>query len=397
MGPTGRGALSAGADVSENERIPTRGKARGSGVGRRWVIGWAVLALAQTARAEEPARYSLADLKTLENAFVALAEQVRPVVVAIRTYRVISPKEIDALVKLPVNQGTGFIIGAEGYIATNRHVLEESSLITVILFDGSQHEAEIKQADARSDLAVIKIDAKDLPTARLGDSAGLKVNQWAFAVGNPFGTANEDGKAAVTMGVISALGREMTHRIQGNPQIQYYGNLIQTSAPINPGSSGGPLFNLDGEVIGVVTAIETSSGVSEGAGFAIPMDGQARRVLETLRAGHAVRYGFLGIRIADVEAPPSESMVSGPVSRGARLVSVDPSGPAGTAGLVNDDVVIEFNGVRVVGSDHLVRLVGFSEIGSKVEVTYLRKQVKRKTVVTVGDRFELMGVANPDG
>lgn len=346
--------------------------------------------------AAPPTLYKLADLKALEKAFVALADTVRPSVVAIRCYQVRDPADRHSMqARLPISQGSGFIIDAAGYIATNEHVIEDAHVISITLHNGLQFEARVVQTDVRSDLAVLKIDAEGLRPVRLGNSADLKVNQWSFACGNPFGLAFDNrGRSSLTYGVISALGRQMTRRLSADPQQRYYGHLIETSSAINPGNSGGPLFNLDGEVIGVVVAIETSSGVSEGHGFAIPVDKNVRRVLETLQAGQVVRYGFLGIEVNDVEAPRSRRVADMSRARGARIIRISPpNGPAAKANLQPDDIVVEFDGVPIESSDHLVRVVQFTPVGTEVEVKYLRRHVKRTTRVALGDRNNLLGRA----
>jgi S1-C subfamily serine protease len=250
--------------------------ARGRFLARRYAIllgivaGWCVTNA--TVLAAPPVRYELADLKALEQAFTDLAKEVRPSVVAIRCYQVHATDRTDPpLVKLPISQGSGFIIDAAGYIATNNHVIEGADMFSVVLNNGLAYDATFVQKDDRSDLAVLKIDAEGLTPVRMGDLSEVRVNQWAFACGNPFGLAFDNaGKSSITYGVVSALGRQMTDRLTADPTKHYYGNLVETSATINPGNSGGPLFNIAGEVIGVVTAIETSTGVSEGHGFAIP-------------------------------------------------------------------------------------------------------------------------------
>lgn len=346
-----------------------------------------------SAAAEPNARYGVADLRALEDAFIQLAEDVRASVVAIRCYHVRKPEDADSLVKIPVAQGSGFIIDPNGLIATNRHVVEVAHIITVTVDDGTVYEAKLQESDGRSDLAVLKIDAENLRSVKWGDLPQVRVNQWAFACGNPFGLANNSGKPSVTIGVVSALGRQMTQRIAGNSQLQYYGNLIETSAAINPGNSGGPLFNLYGEVIGIVTAIETSSGVSEGLGFAIPVDKNTRHILATLSEGREVRYGFLGVSVHDVEAPTTRNVADLRPHRGARVLRIDPpNGPAALAGLKPDDVLIEINGTPVENTDHLVRMVGFTPVGEDVVITYLRESVKRKATIKVGDRYELLGL-----
>lgn len=332
--------------------------------------------------------YGIVDLKALERSFVELAQTVRPSVVAIRAYEYRNGAEPDSRVKVPISQGSGFIIDSEGYVATNLHVVHGADTINVILSNGATHEAKLVQHDERADLAVVQITASGLPAVRWGDASRLQVNQWAFACGNPFGLANRTGQTSVTYGVVSALGRDMTDRIAEDANIQYYGNLIETSAAINPGSSGGPLFNLDGEVIGVVTAIQTSSGVNEGLGFAIPIDASSRRVLETMKRGEKVRYGYLGVGVEDVEPPTSTRVSDLGRARGARITKVEPSdGPAALAGLSPNDVVIEFNGTPIENRDHLIRVVGHTPVGSQAIIKFLRKRVERTATLTVGDRF----------
>jgi serine protease Do len=279
----------------------------------------------------------------------------------------------------------------DGYIATNFHVIQDADLISIRLSDGRSFPAALQQADPRSDLAVLHTNAKNLRQVEWGDLHNLQINQWAFACGNPFGLANDDGQASVSYGVVSALGRQMTRRLVGDSEVEYYGNLIETTASINPGNSGGPLFDVDGRVIGVVTAIETGSGVSEGRGFAIPIDKNTRRIIETLKAGRAVRYGFLGIQVEEPEQPTNDRMVSTRSVAGARITAIRvQDGPAARAGLMAGDLVIEFDGIPVRDPDHLVRLVGFTPVGADSVVTYIRAGVKRRAHLTVGDRSGLL-------
>ncbi len=369
---------------------------------RGWCAAGAVVLISWTvfpagASAQLAQRYRLADLKALEEAFVKLAEQVRPGVVAIQTYYVhnADPNSRNR-VKMPVSRGSGLVIDSEGYIATNRHVLEEANAFAVILDNGQRFDAAVAGTDPRSDLAVIKIDAGGLTPVRFGDLEQVAVNQWAFVVGNRFGLAVGSGHPSVTFGVVSALDRDMTRQLAGGSALPYYGNLIETSAAINPGSSGGPLFNVDGEVIGIVTAIETGSHVSEGAGFAIPINGNTRRILDQLKKGKSVRYGFLGVEIRDAPSRRTRHVVPTHAYPGVELRRINPpDGPAGVAGLLPGDILIEYDGVPVENVNHLVGLVNFSPVGTEVTVTYLRKRVKRKTAVTIGDRYELLGIPLP--
>ncbi len=368
-----------------------------AGMVSRKVIGPVVLLcallIAAPAASGGDRLYRIADLEALEDAFTKLADDIRPQVVAIRCFE--AKGDGASLVKLPISQGSGFVIDAAGFIATNNHVIEGADAISVTLHNGLRYEAAVAKADPRSDLAVLKIDNADLAPVTFAHTRELEVNQWAFACGNPFGLAfDNDGRSSVTYGVISALNRDMTRRLAGNSERQYYGNLIETSATINPGSSGGPLFDLDGEVIGIVTAIETTSGVSEGHGYAIPINQHTHRILDMLRRGEEVLYGFLGVRIQDVEPPLSQRVAESNSPRGARIHYITiKNGPADRAGLRVGDVVIEFNGQPVNDSDHLVRLVQYTPVGRAVEVTFLRRSVRRTTEVTLGNRRELLEVA----
>lgn len=352
-----------------------------------WSIGFGTI---PTVQAQAPQKYEKADLRELQHYFEKVAEELRPSAVALQSYMVKEPaNDPKGQIQFRISQGSGLIIDANGYIATNRHVLEDANLFMITLHGGDRYVAQVVQTDARSDLAVLKIDAQNLKPVRWGDASRMKVGHWTIAVGNPFGRANDDGNLSVSVGTISALGREMTHRLSVNPMVQYYGHLIETTAAVNPGNSGGPLFNLDGEVIGIITAIETASGANEGSGFAIPVDGPVRRALETLKEGREVRYGYLGVTVEDVPPPTSQRVADRPLHRGARITSVSPpDGPASKAGLSPGDVVFEFNGQSIEDADHLVRTVGFTPVGAEAEVGYLRKGVKRKAMVMLADRQE---------
>lgn len=360
----------------------------------RWIcalLGFGLLAGAMPVAASPPRKYELADLEALQRAFAELAEQVRPSVVTIQTYQTIAPRRFHRNAALiPTSKGSGFVLTEDGYIATNRHVLLDATEVAIKLSTGDRYDATIVQVDERSDLAVLKIDAEGLVPVQWGDLSKLKVNHWTFACGNPFGLAYQSGDTSVSFGAVSAMGRNLTERLADNP-VQYYGNLIETTSPINPGSSGGPLFNIYGEVIGVVTAIETASGVSEGAGFAIPMDKNARRILDTLKSGKEVRYGLLGVQVSEVRRPRSRRVANSSMYRGALISSLSiPGGPADKAGLKPNDIIIEFGGAKVKNQDHLIRLVGYTPVGAEATVTYLRAGVKRRTTVVVGDREELL-------
>lgn len=342
-----------------------------------------------------PKQYKLADLKVLQKSFVKLAEDLRPSVVAVHSYQIPDPTDVHGRwLRIPVSQGSGFVIDRDGYIATNQHVLEEANAFTVILDNGLKYDASVVARDGRSDLAVLKIEAKGLTPVRWGNLSKVRVGQWTFAVGNPFGLANDHGRMSVTVGTVSQLNRDLTRRLIGSSNSRYYGHLIESSSAINPGHSGGPLFNIDGEVIGIITAIETSSGVSEGAGFAIPVDHNTRHILDTLKRGEQVRYGFLGVQISDTDPHTSDRRIlPRRVYSGAEISVLVSDGPAAKAGLKSGDVVVEVDGVAVESADHLVRLVSFAPVGKRLSITFIRRNVKRKAVVTLADRRDFLPVA----
>jgi len=223
--------------------------------------------------------------------------------------------------------GSGVIIDGEGYILTNEHVISDADKITVTLPDGREFKGEVKGKDVRSDLAIIKINAKDLPACALGDSDNLKIGQWVVAVGNPFGFALQNPEPTVTAGVISALHRSIG-RIAPNRD---YGDLIQTDAAINPGNSGGPLVNLKGEIVGINVAIFSTSGGYEGVGFAIPIN-NAKKIISFLKEGKKILYGWLGVTVQDL----SEDMAKYfgcPDKNGVLVGKVLENSPAQKAGM----------------------------------------------------------------
>lgn len=364
-----------------------------SRLGKSAVVLLALVLVAPPVLADDLDLYRLADLKALQRAFIKLADEARPSVVSITSFKMRRSRRGRPSRPRIDSHGSGLIIDSTGYILTNRHVIEGASNVEITLHNGMKYEADVVQNDKRSDLAVLKIDEEHLKAVRWGDLADVRVNQWAFAVGNPFGLARSTGRSSVTYGVVSALDRDLSSRLArgSNSDEKYYGNLIETSAAINPGSSGGPLFNIDGEVIGVVTAIETSSGVNEGHGFAIPIDENTRRLIDTLKAGEDFRYGFMGVDLEIYREGRRPRFVRSFRPRGATIREIIiPQGPAGRAGLLAGDMIVEYNGVSIRNSDHLIRLVGFTPVGTTVTVTYERKGAKRETQLTVGDREDLL-------
>jgi len=357
---------------------------------RVWLIATLAISAvaAPTARAD---KLDIADLEALQDAFTKFSEDVKPSVVAIRTYYLrkgSKKKNASVFRESAPNQGSGFIISSDGFVVTNNHVIRGVDQYVVVLHDGREFVAKLMGTDTRADLAVLKIDEQHLKAVKLGDLKNVKVGQWAIAVGNPFGLASMTGGSSVTVGNVSALGRDMTRWLSRNPE-SYYGNLIETSAAINPGNSGGPLFDLHGQVIGIITAIETRSGVNEGLGYAIPIDQFTRRVIDTLKTGKAVRYGFLGLHPRDPNPHELRSMGITGSGHGVVVSRVEPGLPADVAGLKDGDLITQYNGEAVRDSDHLIRMVGATPVGAKVSIKYLRKGQEFTTTVTIADRRQL--------
>ena len=228
--------------------------------------------------------------------------------------------------------GTGFIIRADGLIVTNAHVVAGATSISVMLRDGTTYPAQQIGTDETNDLAVLKVSAKNLPVAPLGDSDNLLVGEWAIAIGNPYGFMLGNSEPSVTAGVISGVGRNLVARSEGSSA---YFDMIQTDASINPGNSGGPLVSAGGEVIGVNSSIYSTSGGSIGLGFAIPIN-RARRVAEDIVEHGRVRRPWIGVRL---EQPKSENPRDY-IARGAQVAAVTPGSPAQRAGISVGDVII---------------------------------------------------------
>ncbi|MCL2022213.1 MAG: DegQ family serine endoprotease [Betaproteobacteria bacterium] len=269
--------------------------------------------------------------------------------------------------------GSGFIISSDGYILTNAHVVDGADAISIRLNDRREFSANVVGADRRTDVALLKIDASALPVARLGNPDKLRVGEWVVAIGSPFGFEN-----SVTAGIVSAKGRAL-------PQENYV-PFIQTDVPVNPGNSGGPLFNMDGEVVGINSQIYSRSGGYMGLSFAIPID-VAMEVQAQLRAAGRVSRGRIGVMIQEVTSELAESFgLEKPM--GAIISSVEKGGPAAEAGIEAGDVILRFDDKDITRSDELPRIVAASKPGSKVKVNVWRKGVNREITLTVGEMQE---------
>ncbi len=273
-----------------------------------------------------------------------------------------APRKVTAL-------GSGFIIDASGLIVTNNHVIDEADQITVILHDEQAFKAKLIGRDTKADLALLKIEAPTkLPFVQFGDSDASRVGDWVVAIGNPFGLGG-----TVTAGIVSARARD----INAGP----YDDFIQTDASINKGNSGGPLFNMKGEVIGINTAIFSPSGGSIGIGFSIPSN-EAKPVLADLQKFGKTRRGWLGVRIQSVTPDIADSLGL-KEQKGALIAGVTPNGPAEKAGIKTGDVVISFDGKSVDDMRHLPRIVAETGIDKEVDVQVWRdgKMITIKTKV----------------
>jgi serine protease Do len=266
--------------------------------------------------------------------------------------------------------GSGFIIDSSGIVVTNNHVIADADEINVIMNDGTKIKAELVGVDKKTDLAVLKFKpSKPLIAVKFGDSDKLRLGEWVIAIGNPFSLGG-----TVTAGIVSARNRD----IASGP----YDNYIQTDAAINRGNSGGPLFNLDGEVIGVNTLIISPTGGSIGIGFAVPSKTVAS-VVDQLRQFGELRRGWLGVRIQQVTDEIAESLNIKP-ARGALIAGVDDKGPAKPAGIEPGDVVVKFDGKDVKEPKDLSRVVADTAVGKEVDVVVIRKGQEETKKVTLG-------------
>jgi serine protease Do len=274
-----------------------------------------------------------------------------------------TPRRVNSL-------GSGFIIDAAGLVVTNNHVIADADEVNVILNDGSTLRAEVIGRDQKTDLALLKVKpTKPLKAVKFGDSDKLRLGEWVIAIGNPFSLGG-----SVTAGIVSARNRD----IQSGP----YDNYIQTDAAINRGNSGGPLFNLNGEVIGVNTAIISPSGGSIGIGFAVPSK-TVVPVIDQLREFKEVRRGWLGVRIQQVSDEIAESLSVKP-ARGALVAGIDEKGPAKPAGIEPGDVIVRFDGKDVKEMRDLPKIVADTPVGKDVEVIVIRKGKEEKVWVKLG-------------
>ena len=363
------------------------------------VIG-AVLAFVQ-------ATQSAAQL--MPNTFADLAEDVSPAVVNITTTSTVAARTApENAPRLPPGSpfedlfrdffdqngpqrprrgnalGSGFIISEDGFVITNNHVIEDADEITIELFEGGELKATLIGTDPEVDIALLKVDSDEpLPFVEFGDSDIARVGDWVMAVGNPLGQG-----FSVSTGIISARNRELNSGA--------YDDFIQTDAAINQGNSGGPLFNLDGEVIGVNTAIISTNGGSIGLGFSMSANVVQNVVGQLMEFGET-RRGWLGVRIQDLDAEIAEAL--GLDGTNGALVSAVPEGPAAEAGIEAQDVIMSFDGKEITDTRELIRIVGATQVGKTVQVVVFRNGQETILDVTLArreDQFETVPAALPN-
>ena len=264
--------------------------------------------------------------------------------------------------------GSGFVLGTDGYVMTNAHVIEGADEVFVTLTDKREFKARVIGSDRRSDVALVKIDASGLPAVRVGDVSRLRVGEWVIAIGSPFGLEN-----TVTAGIVSAKARDTGEFLP----------LIQTDVAINPGNSGGPLINMRGEVVGINSQIYSRSGGYMGISFAIPID-EATRVADQLKSSGRVSRGRIGVSIDQVTKEVAESIGLGKAT-GALVRSVESGGPADKAGIEPGDIITKFDGKTVEKSGDLPRVVGAVKPGSKVSLQVFRRGAYKDLSVTVAE------------
>ena len=265
-------------------------------------------------------------------------------------------------------EGSGVIVSPDGYIVTNNHVVDGATELTVSMADKREMKARVIGTDAKTDIALVKVDAKDLPHVTMGDSSKVEVGDVALAMGNPFGLGQ-----TVTMGIVSAKGR-------GGLGIEDYEDFIQTDASINPGNSGGALVNTRGELIGINTAILSRSGGNQGVGFAVPVD-LVRNVMTQLKDKGSVTRARLGVYFQEL-TPKLASALGVKASEGAVVTEIVPDGPAAKSGLQKDDVIVAMNGKDIDGRS-LRNAVGSMSPGSSINLKVLRNGAERNFTITL--------------
>ena len=358
------------------------------------------VSLTESKARAQSAEEGIENLRSQSRAFVHIAKEIMPAVVSINSTRTVSPTGGDGNPRMfgddffgrffdqpqsfaQRGSGSGVIVDQSGYILTNNHVVANADELEVVLEDGRTFKAELIGRDEKSDVAVIKIDAKNITAAELGNSDHLEVGEWVLACGNPFQLSS-----TVTAGIVSAVGRS-------DIGLTDYENFIQTDAAINPGNSGGALVNLDGQVVGVNTAIATRNGGYQGVGFAIPIN-MARQIMDSLIKNGKVVRGWLGVNIQDLNDAMTEYYgLERP--QGALVGDTTPGSPAEKAGLSQGDVILEVDGEPVRNVKELRLKIGGMMPGTDTRLTVLRDKSRKTVTVRLGELPDGAGNAAPQG
>ncbi len=296
--------------------------------------------------------------RELERAFQTTIEQVTPSVVGIRSQRRADDTTDDARV---IVNGSGSILSADGLILTNEHVIHAADTIEVIFHDGQRTPGNVVGSDVRADLAIVRVARNGLPTVRFADADKVARGQWAIAVGNPIGLG-ADGNLSVSVGVVSNLQRRLPGL--GEDDDRLYTDMIQTTASIHPGNSGGPLFNLAGEMIGIVTAMHARSADDDGIGFAIPLSAERRKMIDALTSSKSLAHGYLGAVVGAVDGIHAK--------RGVVVERVETNGPAAAAGLLVGDNLTSFDGQPITGVGSFCELISRAAPGSRASLSVER-------------------------
>lgn len=330
----------------------------------------------------QPAASGSALLSQLQQSVEELAARASPAVVAIRAEQ--RPSSIDAMAtSAAVVHGSGTIIRADGRILTCLHVVENALAVYVTFFDGRRVRARITATDDRVDLALLEVASRDLAVLQVEDAAAVRRGHLVFSMGNPLGLA-ADGHSAISMGIVSSVGRPLPPEV-GEGRDRYYGDMIQTSALVTPGHSGGPLVDVEGRMIGVLAVIGADGSAQAPVAFAIPMNTQIRAAIDRMLDGESIEHGYIGVDVGTIS--PEQARRAGLPDKQVVVVhAVASNGPGEAAGLNEGDVIVSIQGEPIHTTDAFVRAIGSSKPGGAMEIEYVRNREHAKARLTVDRR-----------